>query len=147
MPATGWPFITSVFSFIVPGPKKIKKNRSLYYYVKLFLWKHTSAPSLAFTFTGQAWLNSAFRRGGWETAFIEARCVPTSCPVMFLDRAPQPDHNMLGSSPNAGKKHASVLTQFAPLIFRVSWLEDKRWTYEEGASIAITIFKGIPVSH
>ncbi len=41
MPATGWPFITSVFSFL-----SLAKKKWLYYYVKLCLWKHKSAPLL-----------------------------------------------------------------------------------------------------
>lgn len=53
-----------------------KKNSSAYYYVKLCLWKHTSAPLSRSPSPERAWLNCAFRRGGWRTALIGARCVP-----------------------------------------------------------------------
>lgn len=55
-----------------------KKNSSPYDYVKLCLWKHTSAPLSHSPSPERAWLNCAFRRGGWRTALIGARCVPTS---------------------------------------------------------------------
>lgn len=55
-----------------------KKNSSPYDYVKLCLWKHTSAPLSHSPSPERAWLNCAFCRGGWRTALIGARCVPTS---------------------------------------------------------------------
>lgn len=76
------------FPFFVPQPPP---KKSLYYYVKLCLWKHKFAPLMRSPSPG--WLGYTSPHSGWETAVIEARCAPTSCLIMFRNRIPQPDHN------------------------------------------------------
>lgn len=85
-----------LFSLFCPS-----QNKELYYYVKLCLWKQKSAPLLRSPSPGKHDSTSHSPRSAWKTVFIEARCVPTSCLIMFPDRIPQPDHNTLSSSPNA----------------------------------------------
>lgn len=76
-------------------------------------------PSAVFTFTWQAWLNFTFPHSGWKTVFIEARCVPMSCLIMFLDRIPQLDHNMFQIFTKCTEKPAC----FA--LFYIVWFQDR----------------------
>lgn len=134
MPAIEWPFITSVFSFLSLAKKR------LYYYVKLCLWKHKSAPLLRSPSPGKHDSTSHFSHSGWKTVFIEAMCVPTSCLIMFLGRILQPYHNTFQVFTKCRNKHKPVMTYTMYLVLCFSDLKIEASAKEWKITAALKIW-------